>query len=124
MAEAEEDDDDDDDNDHDFNKDGGWCWVARVDIHFPPDDARDSEWSTGCPEDLCKQTLLTEGPGGVLAAAPPVKVVCHDHLRITSLTDVFPHCLPTNTRVLDLSSSGITRIPSGILSHLPGLDKL
>nr|XP_045591528.1 uncharacterized protein LOC123753601 [Procambarus clarkii] len=73
-----------------------------------------------CPQDLCKITQLVEGVIGVTQ----VKVACHDHLRITSLRDIWPHCLPATTRDLDLSGSGLTRLPAGILSHLPALEKL
>ncbi|XP_071517121.1 uncharacterized protein [Panulirus ornatus] len=107
-------------------------WAAvegEVDVTTPQDT---------CPEDLCKVTQLTDGGGGVLAAEPlagavdlsgrasdvRVKVVCHDHLRITSLKDIWPHCLPPSTRILDVSASGLTRIPAGVLSHLPRLEKL
>ncbi|XP_053646740.2 adhesion G protein-coupled receptor A3 isoform X2 [Cherax quadricarinatus] len=73
-----------------------------------------------CPEDLCKITQLVEG----VATPPHLRVSCHDHLRITSLTDIWPHCLPPTTTDLDLSGSGLTGLPAGILSHLPALEKL
>ncbi|XP_045106048.1 adhesion G protein-coupled receptor A3-like isoform X1 [Portunus trituberculatus] len=77
-----------------------------------------------CPEDLCKVTGMTENAGEVLSAAPPLKVACHDPLQITSLTDIWPHCLTPATRLLDLSDCGLTHLTPRVLSHLPNLEKL
>ncbi|CAL4060434.1 unnamed protein product [Meganyctiphanes norvegica] len=81
-----------------------------------------------CPEDLCKHSELKESvvegppPGGVLG--PPIKVSCHNDLRITHVNDVFACPMPPRTIHLDLSESGLTRLPAGAFSHLPYLEKL
>ncbi|XP_050729504.1 adhesion G protein-coupled receptor A3-like [Eriocheir sinensis] len=71
-----------------------------------------------CPEVLCKITQVTGNAGEGL------KVSCHDHLHITSLSDIWPHCLSPATKHLDLSESGLTRLSPHVLSHLPNLEKL
>lgn len=119
-------------SDSDSNRSNGGGGGAGA--AFTPTNTSPSTTSTTpstvapCPEDLCKHSELKESavegppPGGVLG--PPIKVSCHDDLRITHVNDVFACPLPARTIHLDLSGSGLTRLPNGAFSHLPYLEKL
>ncbi|XP_066947447.1 adhesion G protein-coupled receptor A3 [Macrobrachium rosenbergii] len=90
----------------------------------PPLPAHVTPASLQC-EDLCGHEE-TASESAIRGTEPlSLKVWCRNHhLRITSLFDVFPQCIPNNTKILDLSGNGITRLPAGVLSHLHILEKL
>nr|XP_027217010.1 uncharacterized protein LOC113809582 [Penaeus vannamei] len=88
-----------------------WIWLlcAALAVGAWADNAathgRSEDWTEEAeptePADPCPMCDITQLPeDSVSARDPPVKVVCHDQLLITSFQDIWPHCLPPTTKQL------------------------